>query len=178
MLIDDCFHLPNIYSFSLDPKSRPRRCHHVVFYGTQSIQEPSILLDWFDLLVQILLFIQGGLVSASISSGLGRHQYYLTLEQLTGAVEWQVISEPFGIFGVSLPKLAITILLIKIMGPSKSGAAWLWLLNVALNALSIASTIALFAQCKPSTAVWKPVGNYSCWKPSIVSDIAIAQGCK
>ncbi|OCL08125.1 hypothetical protein AOQ84DRAFT_268068, partial [Glonium stellatum] len=134
-------------------------------------------LGWDDAIMGfsiMLLYIQSSMVSVAISYGLARHQYYLPLSHVSNVVKWQLLSEPFAIFGTTVPKIAITMLLVKIMGPSKHGVIWLWSLNILLNAISIVCLITAFVQCTPVSAYWTHMGT--CWAPQIVANLAITQG--
>lgn len=50
-----------------------------------------------------------GLLSYDTTFGLGRHEYYLSPEQILLAFKWDFISSPFGIMGVAVPKRAVLV---------------------------------------------------------------------
>ncbi|KAF2245418.1 hypothetical protein BU26DRAFT_607669 [Trematosphaeria pertusa] len=138
-------------------------------------------LGWEDVILGVsmtLLYIQSAFVSVSIHYGLARHQYYLLISNplnISKVVKWQLFSEPVAILGTTIPKVAVTMLLIKLLDPNKLAVAWLWALNILLNALSIVCIITSFVQCTPTSAYWTRAGG-KCWDPSIVANLAISQG--
>jgi hypothetical protein len=117
-------------------------------------------------------------VSVSVSHGLGRHMYYLLISdpnEISMVVKWQLYSEPFGIFGTTIPKIAVTMLLIKLLNPSKMAIAYLWMMNVVLNVICIVCIITSFVQCTPTSTYWTKVGG-KCWDPTIVANLATTHG--
>jgi hypothetical protein len=104
--------------------------------------------------------------------------YYLLISdpnEISMVVKWQRYSEPLGIFGTTIPKIAVTMLLIKLLNPSKITTAYLWTMNIVLNGFSIVCIITSFVQCAPTSAYWTKVGG-KCWDPTIVANLAITQG--
>jgi hypothetical protein len=104
--------------------------------------------------------------------------YYLLIsdpEEISTVVKWQLYSEPLGIFGTTVPKIAVTMLLIKLLNPSKMATAYLWTMNIVLNAFSIVCIITSFVQCTPTSTYWTKKGG-KCWDPTIVANLAITQG--
>jgi hypothetical protein len=104
--------------------------------------------------------------------------YYLLISdpnEISMVVKWQLYSEPLGIFGTTIPKIAVTMLLIKLLNPSKITTAYLWTMNIVLNGFSIVCIITSFVQCAPTSAYWTKVGG-KCWDPTIVANLAITQG--
>lgn len=102
--------------------------------------------------------------------------YYVGLPELSKALKWQTIAMPFAIIGSCVPKIVVTLFLIKIVVPNRLSVAYLWALNLLLNAISIATSVVVFVQCTPVSAQWTKMGK--CWDPNIVTRIGIAQGCK
>jgi hypothetical protein len=128
--------------------------------------------------LQALLYIQAAFVSVAVSHGLGRHMYYLLISdpnEISMVVKWQLYSEPLGIFGTTIPKIAVTMLLIKLLNPSKMATTYLWTMNIVLNGFSIVCIITSFVQCAPTSTYWTKVGG-KCWDPTIVANLAITQG--
>lgn len=124
-----------------------------------------------------MLYIQCAFVSIAVSHGLGRHMYYLVSnpDEISNVVKWQLYSEPLGILGTTIPKIAVTILLIKLLSPSKIAVAYLWTINIVLNAVSIVCIITSFVQCTPTSTYWAKKGG-KCWDPTMVANLAITQG--
>jgi hypothetical protein len=107
--------------------------------------------------------------------GEGRHLYYLQPSDVSNIIKYQVVvNGPAGILGPLLPKLVVTILLIKILSPPPLSRAYLWTINAIHWALSITSTVLLFVQCKPVSAYWTRQGV--CWDPNVSLNMGLAQG--
>ncbi|KAL5115577.1 hypothetical protein ACEQ8H_006553 [Pleosporales sp. CAS-2024a] len=138
-------------------------------------------LAWDDTILGLsmaLLYIQCAFVSVAVGHGLGRHMYYLLVSDpldISNVVKWQLFSEPLGIFGTTIPKIAVTMLLIKLLNPSKLAVAYLWMTNMVLNAVSLVCVITSFTQCTPTSTYWTKQGGH-CWNPTIVANLAITQG--
>lgn len=120
--------------------------------------------------------MESGLVSKAVSSGIARHQYYLSLAELSDAIKWQAIAEPIGIIAPCVPRIVIAMLLIKILTPSLIFVVYLWSLNLMLLALSITCSVVVFVQCTPVSAQWTRIGV--CWNPKVLANVSIAQGCE
>lgn len=68
--------------------------------------------------------------------------------------------------------------IIRILASSRQATTWLWTVNGILVAISIPCAAVHFAQCRPVSAAWAPIGQFSCWDARIVNNIGIAQGCE
>ncbi|PVH96577.1 hypothetical protein DM02DRAFT_617120 [Periconia macrospinosa] len=138
-------------------------------------------LGWDDAVLglsMILLYIQCAMVSISVHYGLARHQYYLLITNpvnISNVIKWQLFSEPVAILGGTVPKIAVTMLITKLIMPDKMVVAYLWSLNIILNAFSIVCIVTSFVQCTPASTYWTRVGG-TCWDPHIVANLAITQG--
>lgn len=108
--------------------------------------------------------------------GMGRHEYYLTPKQKTNAVKLNIIGQPFGIMAFCVPKLAVALLIIKLMPPRIYGKWFLYSITISLIILSILAAIFLFIQCSPLEALWNPTISFHCWPPSILSNYTIFVG--
>ncbi|PVI08126.1 hypothetical protein DM02DRAFT_648190 [Periconia macrospinosa] len=128
----------------------------------------------------VLLYLQNVTVSIAVHYGLGRHGYYIIVNDgpmsVSNVIKWQVWGEPVAIFGASIPKIAVTMLIIRIVNPHQLVAAFLWTLNITLNLMSVACVVTTFVQCKPTSFYWTRTGDGTCWDPRIVANLALATG--
>lgn len=125
-----------------------------------------------------MVYIQCAFVSVSVHFGLGRHIFYIAMENpshISMVVKWQFLSEPLGILGPNVAKIAVTMMIIKLLSPSKAGKFWLWTINIVLNVENIISLILNFLQCSPVETYWTKRGG-TCWDPHYVTDVALAGG--
>ncbi|CAD6593192.1 MAG: hypothetical protein ASARMPREDX12_009040 [Alectoria sarmentosa] len=126
-------------------------------------------LDDALLAISVVLFIITiALNSASIRSGLGRHIVYLQPEQISYTLYLSAILQPIGIFAIFLPKLAVVVLIVKLMGPKKHGISFLYFIVTILAIGSALSSIFVFAQCDPPSHFWNPTEPAHCWSPNVL----------
>ena len=96
------------------------------------------------------------------SSGLGRHSYYLTQQELGRVVQLSIIAVALKLGGVLLPKLTIVNMLKNLMGPGSHGK---WLLYGLIGSLTIFSSIWIVLecfQCIPLEGLWNPLIQADC----------------
>jgi hypothetical protein len=99
--------------------------------------------------VKAVIYTESALVSTAVSHGLARHMFFLSLPKLSETLRWQAIAEPVGILGPCIPKVVVTMVLIKISGHP---VACLWSLNFLLIGILIACSVVVFVQCDPVSA--------------------------
>lgn len=131
--------------------------------------------DWILLFAVIINIIAAALSSVIIHSGLGRHIYYLTADEVTNVLFYSSLSQPFGIFAFCIPKLAVVILIIRLMGTEKKGLYFLYSLIAILFILNALSAIFFFVQCDPPSHMWHPTEpGAHCWSASIWTNVSYA----
>lgn len=96
--------------------------------------------------------------------GGSRHLYYLTQEQTLLAVKWSWISQPWGIFLFATGKSSVAILILRIIGKTKTSRKWiLYAAIVSIFIVNSLGCIFTFAQCDPPKALWTPGLPAHCW---------------
>ena len=124
-------------------------------------------------LAVVLNLVAAAMVVASTNYGMGRHEYYLTLPQLSQSIKDNIILQTFGALAIPLPKLGIAILIVDILRPSKP---WVWALytsTVALIVSTVIIDILQFAQCSPVNGLWDPTVSHTCWNPEVYALITL-----
>ena len=122
-------------------------------------------------LAKLLSIVSNSLATVATFSGLGRHTYYLTLKQIERAVKLGDASNPIGIMAFCLPKIAVAILIVRLLPPPKRGAWLLFALTLSLTLFGALAAIFLYVQCNPASVLWDPaVTNFHCWDPHVLSD--------
>lgn len=102
------------------------------------------------------------------SIGGSRHLYYLTPEQTLRAVKWSWISQPWGIFLFATGKSSVAILILRIIGKTKSSRTWiLYAAIVSIFIVNSLGCIFTFVQCDPPKALWTPGLPAHCWNPDV-----------
>lgn len=106
------------------------------------------------------------LVTVLEQQGGGRHLYYLTPPELVSILRLFWITQPFGIMVLTLAKVSIGFLLIRLLGPGKPWRRWLIYINMIITFLvGAADSILGFAQCSPPRALWEKVSGASLPRP-------------
>lgn len=131
--------------------------------------------DWILLFAVIINIVAAALSSVIIHSGLGRHIYYLTADEVTNVLFYSGLSQPFGIFAFCVPKLAVVILIIRLMGTEKKGVYFLYSLIAVLFILNALAAIFFFVQCDPPSHMWHPTEpGAHCWPASVWTNVSYA----
>ena len=114
----------------------------------------------------------------AVSLGLGRHAYYLTVDQKIGAGEYEAISSAFSIMSLCFGKVSICLSLLRIL----QGAGWRKLklaLYITITVVSIVNTVVTImtlVECHPIAKIWNPSIPGSCLNIDVQKDLAYVQG--
>ncbi|KAE8395915.1 hypothetical protein ETB97_006701 [Aspergillus alliaceus] len=96
-----------------------------------------------------------GMTTANIHMGYGRHAWYLEESTVQTITMVNTISFAVGIFCFTLPKVAVTTLLTRILNPSRTQRIVLWTLIGITSTVSFACIFLIFFQCDPPQATWE-----------------------
>jgi len=146
-----------------------------VFSRVALLRQPG----WDDAIIVFstsLNLIFCALSSAAVSQGLGRHLFYVAPEAASKILYYAAILQPLGIAAYTLPKLAVAILLVHLMGPKKTGRWFLYGICVVLYISSALSAIFIFAQCDPPSHFWNPTQPAKCMSPLVLQRITLFAG--
>lgn len=120
---------------------------------------------------QVMVVVTLGLTVHSIHHGLGRHMYYLSLDDLTLiGLEYHVI-EIFYTIDTALIKISACLCLLRIMarGTSKFLHWFLYIMMVLVAVLCVATACVILFQCFPVQSGWDPRVKGKCLSfPSIL----------
>lgn len=120
-----------------------------------------------------------GLTTANVSIGYGRHAVFLTQNTLEKAILLNTVSFLFGIISFTVPKLAVSAMLNRILNPNIIHRIGLWFLTGFAAAVSAICIIILFTMCDPPKALWQThlvMGGAKCKDTWILIDYAIFTG--
>lgn len=133
--------------------------------------------DYIVVFCNALSFIYVGLASLAIKNGGGRHAETLSPDEITSAVYYTVISFVPGVSSFIIPKLAVAILLIRLLAPGPIHKSIMWIVSVLYFGLGVGMLIINFVQCSPPERQWKGEAvEGTCWDRKITVDYAIALG--
>lgn len=110
--------------------------------------------DYLIAISMVLSLAYCGVTTAGVSVGYGKHAQALTQENFEMAVLLNTISFLFGILSFTIPKLAVTAMITRILNPGLKQKIWLWLLVGTAAAVSCICIIILFTMCDPPEALW------------------------
>lgn len=119
--------------------------------------------------VQVLSIINGSILTACVSLGLGKHPFVVDPDQLSYLQKLYLISLPFASLTLSLPPIAVAILLDRLIEP-KRPLKWVLYSVPALQVIVTAVDIVLiFVQCSPTSALWYREGTRAeCWNSRVI----------
>ncbi|KAJ5774225.1 hypothetical protein N7457_009121 [Penicillium paradoxum] len=118
------------------------------------------------------------ITTVGVNTGFGKHAMYLASDDLELAILLNLVSFVFGIVSFTLPKLAVTAMLNRILNPSALKKAILWAMTGTAAVVSIICILILFTMCDPPAALWKAslVATATCKDTEILIDYAIFTG--
>lgn len=120
-------------------------------------------------LKQILSLIYSSIASVYVHMGGGRHSYYLGLDQTAAAVRMISIGNIPGIISVAVPKLAVAVLLVRLLNPARYQKAILYFLSLSCVVIYVLCAVFLWVQCTPRAGLWNPVKyKPKCWDLHVV----------
>ncbi|KAJ5133750.1 hypothetical protein N7526_005115 [Penicillium atrosanguineum] len=110
--------------------------------------------DYLIVISMVMSFAYCGVTTAGVNVGFGKHAAALTQENFELAILLNTVSFLFGIVSFTIPKLAVTAMLTRILNPGLPQKIWLWLLVGTAAAVSCICIIILFTMCDPPEALW------------------------
>lgn len=110
-------------------------------------------------------------------TGLGRHIYYLSLEQIVAFGLYFHVVEVLYVMSTAVVKVSACLFLLRIMarGTSKLLRYSLHGLMAILMVLCIACSLVIILQCTPVESGWDPRVKGRCWKFNQILGIGYAQ---
>ncbi|KAB8067071.1 hypothetical protein BDV29DRAFT_163791 [Aspergillus leporis] len=113
-------------------------------------------LDDFIILASLALtLVFVGMTTANVEMGYGKHAWLLEESIVERISLLNTISFAVGIVSFTIPKIAVTTLLTRILNPSRAQRIWLWTLIGLASSVSFACLFILFIQCDPPRATWE-----------------------
>ncbi|PYI23476.1 hypothetical protein BO99DRAFT_419097 [Aspergillus violaceofuscus CBS 115571] len=136
--------------------------------------------DWlivFSLLMGLMYCI---LTTINVRLGFGKHAWLLSAATVEHATFLNCLSFLFGIVSFTVPKLAVTAMLNRILNASHIQRVCLWTLSTLAAIVSGVCIIILFTMCDPPRALWQTSlvaeGKATCKNVWMLIDYAIFTG--
>lgn len=137
--------------------------------------------DYLIVISMVMGLAYCGATTAAVMYGYGKHASVLSLGDLEMAILLNTVSFLFGILSFTIPKLAVTAMLTRILNPGLMQKIWLWCLVGAAAAVSCICIILLFTMCDPPEALWHVhllAEGATCKSVWMLIDYAIFTGCE
>ncbi|OLN86862.1 hypothetical protein CCHL11_04579 [Colletotrichum chlorophyti] len=132
--------------------------------------------DYFVILGLICGIISTSLSTLAVVSGIGRHIELLTLEQQQDAQLWTTVAQCPGILSFGLPKLAVVVLLIRLLNPGTFHKWLMWWMGIWCQLTLFVTVGLLIGRCTPAKSLWDFSIEGKCFDPSILINFSIYAG--
>ncbi|OOF92077.1 hypothetical protein ASPCADRAFT_210489 [Aspergillus carbonarius ITEM 5010] len=136
--------------------------------------------DWLIAASLTMGLVYCGITTANVEMGYGKHAWLLSESTVEQATFLNCLSFLFGIISFTIPKLAVTAMLNRILNPSLAQRVYLWSLTSLAAVVSGVCIIVLFTMCDPPKALWQThlvtEGTATCKDVWILIDYAIFTG--
>ncbi|EED19713.1 conserved hypothetical protein [Talaromyces stipitatus ATCC 10500] len=133
--------------------------------------------DWAIVVGLIFGLVYLGITTANVVVGYGRHADALDLPHLEKAILLNTIGFVFGILSFTIPKIAVAIMLTRILNPSKFHKYFIFSLVGFTASVAIVCILLLMTECDPPAAQWdKSIKNATCRDIWILIDFAVFTG--
>lgn len=113
------------------------------------------------------------------SNGGTRHVYYLSNDQAVFVTRLNWIGQPFGIIAIGTGKLAVGLLILRLLNISSKWRKYgIWALMVLVSIVTVLTVILTFVQCDNPAALWDPSIRKitRCWDPHVQSGFSTFTG--
>jgi len=114
----------------------------------------------------------------AVASGNGKHFSLLSTEQKTGAILWTTVAFCPGVLSFGLPKMAVVVLLQRLLNPQRYHRWFLWWMGIWCQLTLFATVGVLLGRCMPARALWDFSVEGKCFDPNILVGYCIYAGCK
>ncbi|MCJ1343544.1 hypothetical protein MMC31_001739 [Peltigera leucophlebia] len=130
------------------------------------------------LLVLALLsgFMSGGLATRSVNWGFGKHIYYLSREQVSQAIKYQYMAQPFAYMALVFGRVSFAVSLLMIIATNKLRRWILYGLIIGQLLINIIFICLGLGQCSPPAKYWNPSIPGSCMSPRVIVAAGYVQG--
>ncbi|KAI2822241.1 hypothetical protein CBS115989_2255 [Aspergillus niger] len=136
--------------------------------------------DWLITASLVMGIVYCAITTINVDMGFGKHAWLLSERTVEHATYLNCLSFLFGIISFTIPKLAVTAMLNRILNPSMVQRICLWTLTGFAAVVSGICIIVLFTMCDPPEALWKThlvtEGKATCKDVWILIDYAIFTG--
>ncbi|KAI9651721.1 MAG: hypothetical protein M1831_000504 [Alyxoria varia] len=112
--------------------------------------------DVFICIAMVIDIVMSGVFTAAFAAGTGQHFQDVPVSQWKPAMLMSMICLVLGLYTITVPKLAISILLERVLAPPRYVAWLLHFLSISINVFAVVITFMLFLLCSPPKKAWDP----------------------
>ena len=109
---------------------------------------------------------------------MGRHQEFLTPEQIVNTAKFVSLAEPFSIMGPGFGRISFALLILLIVPHNMTRRRILYFIIAAQFIVDIGIVIISLSQCRPIQGWWNHSLKADCWDPRVQQYGGFFQGCK
>lgn len=120
----------------------------------------------------------GGLATRSVKWGFGKHVYHLSRQQISQAIKYQYMAQPFAYMALVFGRVSFAVSLLMIMATNKLRRWILYGLIIGQFLINIIFVFLGLGQCSPPAKYWNPNMPGSCMSPKVIVAAGYVQGCK
>ncbi|KAL8724970.1 MAG: hypothetical protein Q9181_006590 [Wetmoreana brouardii] len=117
----------------------------------------------------VLSIIFGAILTACVHLGLGKHPFAIDPKVVPRVLKLYLISVPFAIFTLSLPPIAVAILLKHLLAPTRRQLWILYGVPILQLVTAVMDVILIFVQCLPTSTLWDPKPGAKCWPRKVIT---------
>ncbi|KAF2113572.1 hypothetical protein BDV96DRAFT_601066 [Lophiotrema nucula] len=112
--------------------------------------------DYIMFAASFLTILTNGILTRAFELGLGRHIYYVPVEQVPECFKWLWAAEPTNLFALYAVRLSITLFFLRLIPVhQKLNRRIIWTAAWGLTVSDIYVSISYFIQCRPIQKVWR-----------------------
>lgn len=137
----------------------------------------GLISDWCLRKYQVCGYISTGLSTVAVKNGNGKHFSLLTTEQQENTVLYTTAAFCPGVISFGLPKMAVVILLTRLLNPSRYHKWFIWWLGIWCQLTLFATCGLLLGQCTPTNSLWNFSVEGKCFDKSILVGYCVYAGC-
>ncbi|KAH7335080.1 hypothetical protein BKA66DRAFT_584714 [Pyrenochaeta sp. MPI-SDFR-AT-0127] len=130
---------------------------------------PHRKLAWDDYTVSIAAvfsLVAYGLQVVACTHGMGRHYYYVSVEDRSIALLCMFVNSYFWFCGIACMRISVGLLLLRLKDSWSRSWAWtIWTIIVIQVISTVASVILQLLVCRPIRLQWEVVPDGVCWSP-------------
>jgi hypothetical protein len=127
--------------------------------------------------VEVSQVIGNALITYAVHCGLGRHAFYLSLDERIHVVKFFYIAGAWGFISATFGRISFALFLLSVLYLLTTvRRIFLWALIVLQVVINLLAVIIEFVQCNPTPKLWNPTVPGHCLLLHVQTDIYFATG--